>query len=91
MTSLKIDTNIAPHLVAGRRAAYGVVLAKAAEIATATCTGATDSSYTGLGDITIDGLDIGPAIDAAVIETVVRLAHPDVPPVKHRKWWRFWA
>jgi hypothetical protein len=38
-----------------------------------------------------NGFDIGLGVDAAVIETIVRLRHPEAPePRPRRPWWRIW-
>lgn len=38
----------------------------------------------------INGIDISCVIDAVVIETIVRLEHPDRAAAKARPWWKFW-
>lgn len=89
--------NLSEHLIAGRRAAYTEVLIAARQMANATQTGDTDEQYAG-GHILIDGLDIGPAVDAAVLETLVRL-EPELQNsrdwqaalrMKPAPWDRFW-
>lgn len=69
---------------AGRRAA---VLQLIGHEGLRTWSGPAPEQYDGNKAINVNGLDIGPAIDAAVLETVVRLQ----PAPQKRKWWRFWA
>lgn len=41
--------------------------------------------------ICIANANITSAIDAVVMETIVRMEHPDRAPTKaKRRWWRFW-
>lgn len=80
--------DLAEHLVAGRRAAYTAVLIASRQMDNATMSGDTDEQYKG-GHISINGLDIGPAIDAAVLETLVRCNVPHVTiGVQRRSRWK---
>lgn len=71
------------HLAAGRRAAMSALLASLPIVEIG---GPRPEVFNGTGDIILNGLKIGPAIDAAVMETVVRLHHPVARP-----WWKFWG
>lgn len=78
-----LSQGTAEHLVAGRRAAYTQVLIAARQMDNAEHTGQTDEQYAG-GHILINGLDIGPAIDAAVLETIVRIQ----PELENAEMWK---
>lgn len=41
--------------------------------------------------VCVNGVNITPAIDAAVQETYLRMRYPDTPaPKTPRPWWKFW-
>lgn len=73
------------YLVAGRRAA---VLHLIANPGITEWAGPEPEQYDGAKAISVNGLDIGPAIDAAVLETIARAWRP---PPRKRAWWRFWG
>lgn len=83
------QAELADHLIAGRRAALGTLVANLPE--NATYNGLPpEALYPGRDGIQVHGIEVGGAIDAAVIETIVRLQHPDPTPTQRRPWWRFW-
>ena len=93
MTALKIAAPdpqaIAECLIAGRRAALGAGVALIPN-----AQGAGEETYDGVAFLQIkspDGFDIGPLIDAAVIETVARVQAQAAISAPKRPWWRFWA
>lgn len=75
-------------LIAGRRAAVNQLRS---EETLQAWNGPTVEQYDGTQPIVVNGLDIGGAIDAAVLEIMVRM-QPAAPPkpIKPRVWWRFW-
>lgn len=88
--------DLTEHLVAGRRAAYTAVLWEAQQMDNAEHSGDSDEAYGG-GHILINGLDIGPAVDAAVMETLVRcgvepvaFGAPKTVAWGRRLWGKFW-
>jgi hypothetical protein len=83
------DPELAAHLLAGRRAALGVLISIAGP---ENYKGLVpERLYPGADNITVNGFDIGLGVDAAVIETIVRLRHPEAPePRPRRPWWRIW-
>lgn len=81
---------IEAHIVAGRRAAWGAILTMAREMPNAVPSGDTEEQYSG-GHIKINGMDIGPAIDEAVRETIARCQWKVVLSAKRRPWWKVWA
>ncbi len=83
--------DLSAHLTAGRRAAIGAVIIEAKRQGYLSYNGPNPDTAMHGYEITLNGIDIGPAIDAAVMETIVRLEHPDVAAVpRKRRWWRFW-
>ncbi len=70
------------HLTAGRRAAMVTLVAAPGT----TWDGTSPEIFNGTGDIVINGVKIGAAVDAAVMETIVRMHAPT-----HRAWWKFWS
>lgn len=98
MNGLKTAPSIGPRrvvLVAARRAAYAELVTRATGIG-ATCTGSTIEQYDGRAIIQVAGFDIGPAIDAAVLEALIVAGNPDPVPecprcaAQKRPWWRLW-
>lgn len=90
MTALKIDANpnVPRLLVAGRKAAAVALLIEAHDRQRAV-SGPSMDVYDGKCGLKINDIDIGPAIDAAVLEVMVQIQHPESrqrPP-----WWKFWA
>ena len=81
---------MSPHLIAGRRAAMRLLQDLALAHGWNLHEKAAGDDYDGQGCLKISGdnvnVDIGPAIDAAVCETVLRMQ----PEPKRRPWWRFW-
>lgn len=75
--------NASEYLLAGRRAAYTATLIEGRKRANTVFTGETDEQYAG-GVIAINGFDIGPAIDAAVLETIVRIMSIRLTPTDTR-------
>jgi hypothetical protein len=72
-----------PSLIeAGRRAAYDALVESASKLADGTWQPYQPHAPT----MAVNNFDIAPAIDAAVMETLVRL----MPEPKRRPWWRFW-
>lgn len=86
---LKIDSNpnLAPLLIAARRAAYSELYVIAADRGIIV-EGDSEAEYDGCGRISINGVDLRPMIDAVVIETMVQ-THPVA--AKPRAWWRIWS
>ena len=73
-------------ILAGRRAAYGELHALALRLGTSVA-GQTYEDYNG-GNITVNGVDFLPLIDAVTLEAIV---HRVEAPKPRRKWWRFWS
>lgn len=99
MTSLTIETNpdVDRLLVAGRKAALGALYDRERN---KTIPGTIDrhpDDYDGKGDILVrtagaDAADIGPAIDAAVLEVMVQIGPRSTPSVaRPRPWWKVWG
>ena len=88
MTALKIIANpdMDRLLIAGRKAAAVALLIEAHDKGLPV-TGPTMDAYDGKCQLLISNLDIGPAVDAAVIEAMVQIAW--IPA--RRPWWKFWA
>ncbi len=92
MKGVVIQPDLGAHLTAGRRAAVGAVIIEGKSLDWFSYEGPNPDVLEHGFKVLVNGINIGPAIDAAVIETMVRLQHPDVPVVvrSHRPWWRFW-
>lgn len=72
------------HLIAGRKAAYAELVATSSRLGV-NIAGETPEVYQG-GPITINGvLDLVPMVDAATLETMVRVRLPDVAVPARRK------
>lgn len=84
------DPQLTMHLVAGRRAALGAMVAMLPPGAPPYNGPLPEDLPPRDCSVNVNGWDIGPAIDAAVMETIVRLQHPDATPRQRRAWWRFW-
>lgn len=91
MITIKPEPYPADCLIAGRRAAYAHLEVAVSLLPSATWNGVAVEDYDGRACLNINGFDVGPVIDAAVLETVARLGHPDqAATVKRRRWWQLW-
>lgn len=94
MTALKIEanSNIERVLIAGRRAALAALYDVERNKVIPGSIDMPPDSYDGVGDIRVDAVGdpviLNAAIDAAVLETLAQIQHPEPRP---RPWWKFWA
>ena len=80
--------DVQAHLDAGCRACLNRLI----EVEGANYTGPDPETLPAQIWVCINGTNITAGIHAAVLETIVRVQHPDVPLVRARRpWWRFWA
>lgn len=93
MIKVEAAPELEAHIIAGRRACMLRLRELVAETG-GTFSGVQPEHAANLETthISVCGLDITVGIDAAILETVVRMQHPDRPaaPAKRRKWWRVW-
>lgn len=73
--------DLADHLAAGRRAAMNALVESPQ---TTDTNGPTPEIYNGTGDIIVNGMNIGAGVDAAVMETLVRLE----PELRNSRMWQ---
>ena len=96
MTSLKITENadMTRLLIAGRKAALAALYDRERNKYIPGSIDAPPDSYDGTGEISITSrgqpIVLNAAIDAAVIETMVQIGHPEHIVTPRRAWWKFW-
>lgn len=75
LAALPVGGDLKQILIAGRRAAYTHLLAKIAEFARSinpTALDILERAYDGESSIQFGGIDLGPIVDAAVLEAIAR-------------------
>lgn len=87
MITIKTQPYPVDCLIAGRRTAYAQLEVAVSLSPSATWGGVAVEDYDGQACLNINGFDVGPVIDAAVLETVARL---QAAPVPRRRWWKLW-